>query len=258
MPKKIKPEKFFTTLVVLFFSIAVVLVLFELYSEGTLAAIGQADTSEATDNTETKAPDNTGTETDVDKLLSELCVVIDAGHGGFDAGTTGVYTKANEADLNLAVSKKLKSIFESAGVKVVMTRETDEALGSTKDSDMQARGVIICQSEVDLVLSIHMNRYIDSSVGGPQVFSYPGAEVSKKLSEALQSRLNSLSEHKPRIAKEENFYILRVGNTPAVIIECGFLSNESDDKLLSKDSYQQELAATIFNGVKDFLEETKP
>lgn len=257
MPKKIKPEKFFTALVVLFFVVAVVLVFFELSSEDALATIG-LDQNDTQNETGTQAPDNTKTQTKTNKTLSELCLVIDAGHGGFDSGTIGVYTDSKEADINLAVCKKLKSVFESAGAKVVMTREDDKALDGTKDSDMQARGDIICQSQVDLVLSIHMNRYIDSSVGGPQVFSYPGATVSRKLAETLQSRLNDLSKQKPRIAKEENFYILRVGNTPAVIIECGFLSNESDDKLLATDSYQQEMARTIFNGVRDFLEDTEP
>ncbi|MEZ4357340.1 MAG: N-acetylmuramoyl-L-alanine amidase [Eubacteriales bacterium] len=251
MPKKIKPEKFLTTLVILFFFIAVVLVLFELNSEGTLATLGQDLTNDTQDTVNT----TDDAESNVGELFRGLCIVVDAGHGGFDSGAIGTFTGAKEADINLAVSKNLKGILESAGATVVMTRDTDEALGTTKDSDMQARGVIVCQGEVDFMLSIHMNKYVDSSVGGPQVFSYPGSEVSKELAEALQDRLNELSEHKPRVAKEENFYILRAGNSPAVLVECGFLSNEEDDELLSTDSYQQEVARTIFNGLKDFLEE---
>lgn len=182
-------------------------------------------------------------------------IVIDAGHGGFDAGASGKTTKVREDVLNLAVAKKLKKLFEVNGFTVVMTREDDKAVASTKKGDMAKRGQIIKDSNPDVVISIHMNKFGDSSVSGPMAFYYEESEEGKKLAALVQQHLNEyLKPPKPRTFKPENYFVLRSGDCPCILVECGFLSNEREEELLQTDEYQEKCAKAIYKGVAEYFD----
>ncbi len=182
-------------------------------------------------------------------------VVIDAGHGGFDGGAKGA-SGVSEDGVNLAVAKKLQSIFEKNGYDVVMTREDENAVGDTKDEDMANRREIIANSGADIVISIHMNKFPSPSVSGPQVFYYEKSAEGEKLAKLIQQELiKALSPPKIRAEHPEDYFILCSGDSPAVIVECGFLSNEREEKLLLSDEYQTECAKAIYRGADAYLEQ---
>lgn len=185
--------------------------------------------------------------------LKGVKIVLDAGHGGFDSGTSGITTKVEEEEINLAITQKLEKELTGIGAEVVMTRTDNDAIGATKDEDMKNRRKIIEQSGEDLVVSIHQNRYADENVTGPQVFYAPGSTLGKTLAETLQSHLNEQLEPKsPRSAASADYYILRSGSAPCVIVECGFLSSPEEEQLLMQDGYQQKVAQALRDGVAAF------
>lgn len=181
-------------------------------------------------------------------------IVIDAGHGGIDAGVYGVNTGVKESDLNLAIAKELRGRFIDAGFNCVMTRTTQAGLyGSTakgfKTRDMQKRKEIIENSGADMVISIHQNTYEMAYRRGSHVFYNIGSADSKELAGYIQSFLNGLSggvERNTTLAGD--YYILKCVDAPSVIVECGFLSNAEDEKLLTDADYRAEIALAIFKG----------
>lgn len=188
----------------------------------------------------------------------EVIVVIDAGHGGFDGGAVGSITGVKEDGLNLAVAKLLKIQFKKEGCSVIMTRSDKNALGDTKDSDMARRRSIIDKSNADIVISVHMNKYKDPAVHGPQVFYFSESAQGETLAKLIQQELNSaLNPPRPRVHKSENYFILRSGSCPCVLVECGFLSNEREERLLQTESYQLQCAKAIFCGAKAYINHIK-
>ena len=186
---------------------------------------------------------------------SDNIIVIDAGHGGFDSGAIGRFSGVHEDGLNLAVAKKLQTLFINAGYTVIMTREDGEAVALTKDDDMWARRQIIDESGADIVISIHMNKFSASSVSGPMVFYFSSSAEGEKLASAIQQELNdTLQPPRPRTYRPETYYILRSGTCPCALVECGFLSNEREEWLLQTDDYQQKCAEAIFTGAVQYLE----
>lgn len=185
-------------------------------------------------------------------------IVIDAGHGGIDGGVSGKTTGVKESDLNLEISKKLKSLFEKAGVKVVMTRTGYGGLYGAfskgfKMRDMKARVKIINSANADAFVSVHLNYYQDLSRRGATVF-FGNDEKSKNLANSIQTFFNTSSGQPRQLsALKGDYYLLNTANCPAVICECGFLSNAEDEKLLLQESYQDEIANLIFQGVISFL-----
>ena len=185
---------------------------------------------------------------------SKGTVVIDAGHGGFDGGAVGKTTGVREDGLNLAVAKKLQELLEKNGYAVVMTRGDGEAVGDTKHEDMARRREIIEAANADIVVSVHMNKFPSASVSGPQVFFHKDSAEGEKLATLIQDALNAaLEPPKPRVQHPETYYILKSGDCPAVIVECGFLSNAREEALLQDDGYQQKCAKAIYRGVDAYL-----
>ena len=184
--------------------------------------------------------------------LSGRVIVVDAGHGGFDPGAIGV-SGAHEDDINLAVAKCLKTALEDAGAQVIMTREDENALAPDKDADMAERRNVIVQSGSDIVISVHMNNYKDDpSVSGPLVLFMPGSEKGKALAEAVQGDLNEALDT-DGAARSENLYVLKSGNQPCVLVECGYLSNEDEERRLQEPEYQQKVAKAICDGAAAFF-----
>jgi N-acetylmuramoyl-L-alanine amidase len=185
-------------------------------------------------------------------------IVIDAGHGGIDAGVVGINTGTKESNINLAVSKYLKGYLTNAGFTCVMTRTTQGGLYETttkgfKMRDMKKRKRIIEDSNADMVISIHQNYCPLSSRRGGQVFYDKDSDVGKTLATYIQNSLNNMEQcavtHSPLVG---DYYILKCTTSPSVIVECGFLSNGEDEKLLVDQSYQKDLAYAIFKGAVAF------
>jgi len=181
-------------------------------------------------------------------------IVIDAGHGGIDAGVRGITTEAKESDINLAIAKKLKGYFQEAGFKAVMTRKTNAGLYGTsgkgfKMRDMKKRKQIIADNNADMVISIHQNFCPIPSKRGGTVFFDKTSESGKALADSIQSVLNGLNEDiKKNEALAGDYYMLKCTENPSVIVECGFLSNTEDEKLLNDAEYQKQIAYAIFKG----------
>ena len=184
----------------------------------------------------------------------EKVVVIDAGHGGIDAGVRGIVTSTKESDINLAISRQLKSYFIAAGFKVVMTRTNNGGLyGSStsgfKKRDMQKRKEIIGDSNADMVISVHQNFCPIPSRRGGTVFFDKSSECGKELADCIQNSLNDMDECVSKnTALTGDYFMLKCTESPSVIVECVFLSNCEDDKLLCSEDYQKKIAYAIFKG----------
>lgn len=179
-------------------------------------------------------------------------VVIDAGHGGGDGGVVGV-TGTKESELNLELALKLGELLEARGVGVVYTRTSDEALSDIKREDMKMRADIIANSRPDCVVSIHLNSYSDRSRRGVQVF-YDDTGRWQSFASLLQERLNAqinykYSKRSDLAPQAGDYYITKCAAVPSVIIECGFISNAEDERLLNTDSFRRELCVSIADAV---------
>lgn len=191
------------------------------------------------------------------KALVNRIVVIDPGHGGRDNGAESGDVK--EDILNLQVALALKEIIEQAGGTAVMIRDDDFDLSSEdasnrKREDLKRRTEILNQDNVDLFISIHMNKFPQSYVNGATVFYQVNHPLSKQLAESVQSELNRLNRSK-KYTKVGNYFILNETQTPGIMVECGFLSNDEERMLLQRSDYQSKLAHAIYDGIIQYLKE---
>ena len=186
----------------------------------------------------------------------DFTVVIDAGHGGIDGGVSGIKSGVKESELNLDISRKLKTVFEKSGAKAVLTRKTEAGLYGIfskgfKKRDMKKRMEIAERASPDVFVSIHLNYYSSSSRRGAQVFYKIGSEKSEKLAISVQNQLNAL-QNKNYAPLPGDFYVLNESSGEAILCECGFLSNEEDEAMLLTDEYRQKIAETIFIGIETY------
>lgn len=186
-------------------------------------------------------------------------IVIDAGHGGIDAGVYGVNTDVKESDINLAIAKELRGCFVNAGFNCVMTRSTQAGLyGSIskgfKMRDMQKRKEIIEECNADMVISIHQNTCPLPSRRGSHVFYDPDSGSGKQLAECVQKYMNELSGGvESNTALAGDYYMLKCTASPSILVECAFLSNAEDEQLLCDADYRGEIAYAIFKGVVYYM-----
>ena len=184
-------------------------------------------------------------------------IVIDAGHGGADAGVVGKTTGVKESELTLTIAFLLGDLLKGAGFQVVYTRTNDTMLNEVesntkKRSDMFSRAKIINNARADVVVSIHVNYFPHPSRRGAQTFFARQSAESFRLATAVQDSLNVLNmentsrEYSPLTAEK---YILNCSSAPSVIVECGFLSNPSDENLLISSDYQLAVADKIAQGI---------
>lgn len=188
----------------------------------------------------------------------KLRVVIDPGHGGFDPGKVGA-GETYEKDLNLQIALHLKAFLECQDVEVVLTRQTDEALGNTKKEDMYERLKRIQDSKSDICVIIHQNSYSQKSVHGLQLF-YPknqeeGLLAAKQIQESVEKRLQP-DKLRP-IKSDATYYLLKGTTIPTILIECGFLSNENDLGQLTDETYQKRLAWSVCRGILQWQAEDR-
>lgn len=186
-------------------------------------------------------------------------IVIDVGHGGIDPGKVGI-GGVLEKDLNLQIGKQLKTQLENAGFRVVMTRDSDvglyeEGTSNKKAQDMQNRCKMIEEAKPVCTVSIHQNSYADPAVCGPQVFYYTHSQEAEHLATILQNCINEdLAIEKPRIQKENStYYILKRSTSVTAIVECGFITNPVEAKLLADEIYQEKMAKAICRGINMYV-----
>lgn len=194
---------------------------------------------------------------------SEHVVVIDPGHGGIDPGKVGV-SGSLEKNINLDIALKVKAKLEKKGITVVMTRTSDQGLygeldSNKKTADMRKRIEIIEQSKACIGVSIHQNSFPDQSVKGSQVFYYTNSTEGSQLAKLIQNALKIVlkdDNHRQEKANQD-YYMLRKSPCPMVIVECGFLSNPTEEALLSEEDYQSKIAKGICKGIMDYLKSTE-
>lgn len=189
---------------------------------------------------------------------SDITVVIDAGHGGEDGGTSDKNGNL-EKDINLSLAKKLSAAFASAGIKTVMTRTEDKLLydpssdyeGRKKILDMRERVKIVSECENPVFISIHMNAFPEEKYSGLQVYYSVNDAFSEKLAQSIQGTVCSLIQNgnHRKIKRGKDIFLLDRITSPAVLVECGFLSNPHEAALLSDEKYLDSLAFAIFYAV---------
>lgn len=187
---------------------------------------------------------------ELDSRLVGKVIVLDAGHGGKDRGTSvnGIY----ESDINLSIVKTLKNKLNKHGVDVILTRDNDYDLSSPdasrrKKSDFDNRIDLINESAADLYLSIHINYLSDNRYYGAQVFYTDGNNV---LAESIQnSFINDLDSPLKEKKLSEDIYMYKKLTIPGVLIECGFLSNDRERVLLNSNDYQKKIVDSIVDGL---------
>lgn len=186
-------------------------------------------------------------------------VVIDPGHGGTDPGSIGYKTKVHESKLNLEISLLLKDKLEKAGINVVMTREDENGLAegkgkAFKKEDMRLRKELIKKVRPNMVISIHQNSYTNHILRGAQVFYDKTSDVSKKIAEFIQEQFLQGLEHSNKTTSPGDYFMLKCTYAPSVIVECGFLSNEKEEKLLLSKEYQEKIVDCVYKGIVKYLQ----
>lgn len=181
-------------------------------------------------------------------------IVLDPGHGGFDGGAAGTETGITEDVINLAVAKLTEAALEKNNISVELTRNTNDALADSKKEDMRIRREKMHAEGVTLTVSIHMNKFKDRSICGPMVFYTPGDTASNALANCVIGSLCMETGNPQRLSNPGDYYVIRDSSIPAIIVECGFLSNAEEEKKLCDDSYRAQLAIGIANGIMDFLD----
>ncbi len=184
--------------------------------------------------------------------LQGLTILVDAGHGGTDGGARAKDSGRLEKELNLQVAKALREALEKSGAQVILTRNADMEFSRNKRADLTARLDLAREGKADLLVSIHMNEYRSRSESGPQVFYRAGQAQSRLLAGAVQAAMiQELKPVKERAAMAGDYFMLSL-NIPSVLVECGFLSNPAEEKLLLTDEYQRHVAKAIRDGIVEY------
>ena len=186
------------------------------------------------------------------------------GHGVPDEGAESS-TGTTEAETNLKITLKVQNLLEQSGATVILTRSDENAiydldkttLKQKKISDIRNRVKVGNESSADIFVSIHLNKIPEEEYWGWQCFYQNGKEQSIKLAISIQNSLNeSIQKENKRVPmKLDTVYIMKHVEIPTSIVECGFLSNREEEKLLLEDEYQNRLAWGIYNGIMEYFYE---
>ena len=192
-------------------------------------------------------------------------VIIDAGHGGEDGGASSA-SGLVEKDVNLDISLNLFDMLSSCGVKVIMTRTDDRLLydrnvdfqGRKKKLDLAARLAVANDTDNAIFVSIHMNSYTNPKYSGLQVWYSQNEPSSYTLAELIQTNnrkyLQPYNNRKTKAATSA-INLLHNATCPAVLVECGFLSNPDEAALFETEEYKQKVAFILFSSIMEYLNE---
>ncbi len=193
---------------------------------------------------------------------SSIDVIIDPGHGGVDGGAVGV-TGSIEQELNLNISLYLKEMLAAEGLNVLMTRSTDISIHSEeavtirqkKTSDLKNRLAIINAHPNAIIISVHQNSFTAGYVHGTMIYYGVINKNSKQLAEKVKTAIQILQPDNEKQLKSagKDLYLMSHAKGPAVLVECGFLSNANDEALLKTETHQRKIAQTIADGVLAYL-----
>ena len=195
--------------------------------------------------------------------ISNHVIVLDAGHGNPDGGATGD-NGSIESEINLDITLKLQSLLEATGATVILTRSDEngiydsdaKTIRSQKVSDMKNRVKIASESKAEIFISIHMNKLPQKQYSGWQTFYKNNDETSKIIATSIQNSLNTFieKENNRKVKSISGIYLTKNVEIPLVLVECGFLSNSSENELLQTDSYQERLAWCIYIGLMNYFD----
>lgn len=192
----------------------------------------------------------------------QTTLIIDAGHGGIDGGAQGI-SGITEQVINLSIAKKTNALAGFLGINAIMTRESDSALDfqdgrsirKNKVADTKARERIANDAQNPIFISIHLNKFDNEKYSGAQVFYSKNNPLGKKLATALQTTfrdgLNANNNRKEKVAND-SIYLMKKLQCPAVIVECGFLSNPNEEKLLIQETYHKKISICILSGFLNY------
>lgn len=184
-------------------------------------------------------------------------ILLDPGHGGKDAGAIAA-SGAQEKDINLAIAKRLRHYLQQAGATVYLTRESDRDLAGERDVpnrkrlDLAERARLVQARHATLVLTIHLNAMPDPTWRGAQTFYSKSANVlNQTLATTIQDELTQRLGNTNREARAMRtpIYLLRKSDVPTALVECGFLSNVDEARLLTKEKYQDKIAVTLYRAL---------
>ena len=187
-------------------------------------------------------------------------VLIDAGHGGEDGGATSC-TGVLESHINLEISVRLNDLLNLLGIHTKMIRTTDisvytegNTIAAKKVSDLKQRAEIVNHTDNAFLVSIHQNYFSDSRYSGAQVF-YSANPESKEFAQILQSSFISVLNpgSNRSIKKADGIFLMQKVTCPAVLIECGFLSNQKEENMLRDPIYQKKLCCVIACTISGYL-----
>jgi len=190
-------------------------------------------------------------------------VILDAGHGGMDSGAVSIHGD-EEKHINLSVTKKLGCFLENAGIRVIYTRtedvavESEESYSSRKTRDLMGRVELAKKYPDALFISIHMNTLPAEQYKGLQIFYADRNDANRALAQVIQNTVASmLQPDNKRTVKDAQgkIFILDRIDQPALLVECGFLSNAEEASLLKDETYQAKLAFVLSRPILDFLAE---
>ena len=191
-------------------------------------------------------------------------LVIDPGHGGEDGGATAP-DSTKEADIDLAIAEDIDALCLLFGVPSVMTRDGDESLadrfpddtaGGRKARDLRGRLRVAEEADAALLLSVHANKFPDSSVHGIHVFYSPNGEESRAAAGLAQELINeTLQPENRKESKKANssIYLLNRAKMPAILAECGFISNADELEALKTPEYRASVACVLFAAAAEYL-----
>ena len=191
-------------------------------------------------------------------------VIIDAGHGGFDGGAVSDDGTV-EKDINLSIALYLQEYLAIFNIKTIMIRETDcsvednglNTIRQKKSSDLHNRMKIMQETDNAIFVSIHQNKFPDGKYSGTQVFYSPKTkDESQVLAQTIQDYIvNTLQKDNERQIKECGTSVFLMYNAvkPAVLVECGFLSNYEETQRLKSSEYQKKIAFCIAMGIQNYL-----
>lgn len=184
--------------------------------------------------------------------LTGYTFAIDPGHGGEDGGAVGP-SGTLEARLNLSVAGYLAEELRSRGANIILTRENDDALAEGKMEDLRKRREILTSEGLTASISVHMNKHTKPDANGPRLFYCQGSEVGKALATLVLHNIEDALGRKQTAPFVGDYFVIKGEGVPCILVECGFLSNPSDEALLLTEDHQRLLARCIADGLEDYF-----
>lgn len=191
----------------------------------------------------------------INNIQTKKTVIIDPGHGGIDVGTVGI-DGSLEKNINLSISLDLYDFLMVSGINTVLTRDGDYEMYRAGEqrtkSDLYNRMDYINSVPNSILISIHQNHFENEAEWGTQVWYSPNDEISPTIADKiLQSVKKNIQPENKRENKvsDNSYYILYKAQKPSIMVECGFVSNENENKRLQDKEYQRDMAYSIFVGI---------